>query len=307
MHYRILHIVFLLLGVTLNMLLLPQHMHAQTFKFEYVTVLTDPDEFTEAGIPNLHPVMVVWSLSAVPANFQVRIHKYDYDSDILQPVDTLIVGSPAIDRWGDFFPFSHIRSERYALDLLNEVGYAETPLTSLHGTIFLETVAPAHIDICQGVVELNWENYTIRDSINPDILRPLPFSTNRILVLPPGAALEEVAGTVAVSDTVFSYAFAHGPGTYRFRIQSVELDGNNLVVRNSKSNARSIFFNSPLLTDIDLIGVDVTNNSQIDVRFDVLEFQNGDAAQFDINVYRSDSLNGSFESSRTGAIRCCRR
>jgi hypothetical protein len=239
----------------------------------------------------------------------VFVDKYTFDPDdgIMKymPLDTLNSASDEFKTmiennefyYLDFSSNHDTGPERYSLRLED---FSETILgffTSGHQTIFLNEVVADQIDICSGAITVNWKNYgvySISGATGDEQEEPF-FTHNRIMYLPPGGTVDQFAVTLDFNaSNDYQFAFNDGPGEYLIWVQAVEFDGNNTILRYSDSNFRRVTFESPVLTSLDMIKVDVINNRDIEVVFEAVGGQAGDLDNFIFDVYRANALDGEF-------------
>ena len=259
-------------------------LHAQ-ITIDRVSVFADYDESTEE-VGTMAHVEVKWLIHPdTPPMYQmIRIHKYMRQTGVYEPVDSLTINQSPNNNWGDLLTHDYNAPELYWVDICDGSGVC--PYVSfVHGTIFLNELSDDDIDPCVRSISMIWSNYQVLDYNN--IPTDIPFTHNRIMVLPPGGTDEIVDVTLPFEETSYDLSFDHGPGVYRIRVRAVEIEqetGN--VLRESNSNPRYIGFDRPVLDDLSITYVTVAENGDIDLAFSVLG-DPGDISEFNFQVFRA--------------------
>jgi hypothetical protein len=268
-------------------------------RLETVTVLADDQEAFDL-LGYFAPLMLTWSFeNPPPAGAQVQFQRYSYEDGILLPIRTVSLDEFSGNyMWGDEEALPTLRSERYALVLVDENGFVilEFAMSDIHGTIFLrEEDEGADFDPCSRTIIWRWDDYIYNDSEGDGETSLPPFlKYNQLMVLQPGESEEVVAYTSEMIEESLEmreapYVFDHGPGPYYFRVRAVENpDGSGRV---SYSNRRGITFDSPVIDDPEIVTVDVVDNQYIELGINL----QGSVGDFTYEVLRSDQADQGFE------------
>ncbi len=261
-------------------------------RLETVTVFLDDQEAMDS-VGSFAPLMITWSfVNPPPGDAQIEFQRGTPGAPGMNAIDTIPL---PLDAWGDIEGMPRIRSERYALVLLDAAGESIGSMTNIHGTIFLrEWDRAVDFDPCTGTLVLSWDNYVYNESVGAGETPLEPFfSKNELMVLPPGETQEIVAVTLEFGESGARreavYPFEKGPGVYRFRIRSVENPGGNGRV--SYSNYREFNHIIPQLDDFDLTSIDIVDNAFVEVGFSA----EGQVGAFEYKVFRSAQPDQGFE------------
>ncbi len=304
LHHRFICIILGLAGF-----LWPRVAHdvyGQSVKLDNVNVIRGLDwiqvDYSFVDLPvdydqeNIGLVVFVLKYTFDDADGNMKYMSYDTISSINFDFMTMIGDGIPIS-WTDLSSDHGNVSERYALKLEDFAGNPMGIITSGHQTIFLDGISDEHIDRCSGSISLRWENYkmfVIDTGIDDEDERPSGFTHNRIMYLPPGGFVDQVADTLDFDSLTYDFVFMDGPGEYLIWVQAVELDGGGETLRYSNSNFRTVVFESPVLTELEIPRVDVIGNREMKIVFHAEGGQPGDLDEFEFDVYRSDSLAGEY-------------
>lgn len=264
-------------------------------RLETVTVMPDePEAVAELGYPA--PLMLSWTFeNPPPPGARIEFQRGIPGELGMPAIITLPVADLTGNKWGDMGAMPTLRSERYALVLLDADGETIGIMSRIHGTIFLRPWdTSADLDPCNRSLTLRWNDYVYNDPVGTETPLPPFFNYNQLMVVRPGETAEEVAATMNFGDESLegrevTYLFDGGPGAYYFRIRAVEnQDGTGRV---SYSNRRGITYTAPAIDDPELVSVDVADNQYMELSVDLA----GSVDDFEFRVLRSAEPDQGFE------------